>query len=157
MAAALAHQLLAGAQQIAHLLGLLVRYKTAPDQAVRQKVGQPGGVVHIGLASGHVLDMRRVRQHQGKIAVAEDMPHRLPIDAGRLHRDMGAALLGEPGRQGEQFFGRRLEGAHLAFDRAVGHVAHTGHDRLLVHIQTGAMRVQNFHRSSSTPPAWDPR
>src|ERR1700720_3736433 len=49
MAAALAHQLLAGAQQIAHLLGLLVRYKTAPDQAVRQKVGQPGGVVHIGL------------------------------------------------------------------------------------------------------------
>jgi hypothetical protein len=50
VSAALAHQLLSGAQQVAHLLGLLVRHETAPDQAVRQKIGQPGGIVHIGLA-----------------------------------------------------------------------------------------------------------
>ena len=70
MAAALAHQLLAGAQQGAHFLGLLVRHKTAPDQAVRQKIGEPGGIVDVGLAPRHVLDMRRVRQHQREIAVA---------------------------------------------------------------------------------------
>jgi hypothetical protein len=62
VAAALAHQLLAGAQQAAHLLGLLVRHETAPDQAVREKVGQPAGVVHVGLASRHVFDMRGVGQ-----------------------------------------------------------------------------------------------
>ena len=70
MAAALAHQLLAGAQQGAHFLGLAVRHETAPDQAVRQKIGEPGGIVHVGLAPRHVLDMRRVRQHQREIAVA---------------------------------------------------------------------------------------
>ncbi len=117
--AALAHQLLAGAQQVAHLLGLLVRHEAAADQAVRQKIGQPSGVVHVGLASRHVFDMRRVRQHQGEIAVAQDMPHRLPINAGRLHRDMGAALAGKPVRQGEQLLGRGLEGAHRVRHRTV--------------------------------------
>ena len=58
MAAALAHQLLAGAQQVAHLLGLLIRHETAADQAVRHKIGQPGGVIHVGLAPRHVLDVR---------------------------------------------------------------------------------------------------
>ncbi len=77
MAAALAHQLLAGAQQGAHLLGLLVRHETTSDQAMRQKVGEPSGIVHVGLAPGHVLDVRRVRQHQREIAVAQDVPHRL--------------------------------------------------------------------------------
>ena len=65
MAAALPHQLLAGAQQVAHLLSLLIRHKAAADQAVRQQIGQPGGVVHVGLAPRHILDVRRVRQHQG--------------------------------------------------------------------------------------------
>jgi len=65
MAAALPHQLLAGAQQVAHLLSLLIRHKAAADQAVRQQIGQPGGVVHVGLAPRHILDVRRVREHQG--------------------------------------------------------------------------------------------
>jgi hypothetical protein len=30
----------------------------------------------VGLAPRHVLDKRRVGQKQGKIAVAQDMPHR---------------------------------------------------------------------------------
>jgi hypothetical protein len=96
MAAALPHQLLAGAQQVAHLLGLLIRHKAAADQAMRQQIGQPGGVIHVGLAPRHVLDVCGVRQHQGEIAVAQDMPHRLPVDAGRLHRDVDTSLGREP-------------------------------------------------------------
>jgi hypothetical protein len=157
MAAALPHELLTAAQQVAHLLGLLIRHETTADQPVRQQFGQPGGIVDVGLAPGHVLDVRRVRQHQDKIAVAQDMPHRLPIDPGRLHRDVGASLAGKPVRQSEQFLGCCLEGAHLALDRTVHHVPYASHDRVLMNVKTGAMRMQNFHRPSSTPPAWDPR
>jgi hypothetical protein len=121
---------------------------------VREKIGQPGGVVHIGLAPRHVLDVRRVRQHQGEIAVAQDMPHWLPVNAGRLHRDVGAFLGGEPVRQRQQFRGGCLEGAHLAPARAVDDVSHGGHDCVLVHVEAGAMRIQNFHLPScrSAPP-----
>jgi hypothetical protein len=55
MPAALPHQLLARAQQVAHLLGLRVRHKSATDQAMGQKIGEPGGVVRIGLAPGTFL------------------------------------------------------------------------------------------------------
>ncbi len=119
MAAAFAHQLLAGAQQVAHLLGLLIGHETAADQAGCQKIGQPGGVVDVGLAPWHVLDMRCVRQHQGEIAVAQHMPHRLPVDAGRFHRNVGASFLGQPLRQGEQIPCRRLEGTHVVVSAAV--------------------------------------
>jgi hypothetical protein len=36
-------------------------------------------------------------------------------------------------------------------------VANTGDHGLLMHIQTGAMRVQNFHRSSSCASGVEPR
>jgi len=137
MAAALAHQLFAGAQQIAHLPGQLIRHETAPDQAACQKIGQPSGLVHIGLAPWQVFDMRCVRQHQDKVTVAQDMPHRLPVDAGRLHRNVGASWVGEPLRQGEQIPCRRPEGAYLALDRTVHHVPHAGHDRILMNVKAG--------------------
>jgi hypothetical protein len=31
---------------------------------MRQQLGQPGRIVHVGLATGHVFDMRGVGQHQ---------------------------------------------------------------------------------------------
>ena len=37
---------------------------------MRQQIGEPGRVVHVGLAAGHVLDVRRIGQGQRKIAVA---------------------------------------------------------------------------------------
>src|SRR6516162_673228 len=73
------------------------------------------------------------------------MPHRLPVDAGRLHRDMGTALANQPVRQREQLLGCRLEAAHLAPYRTVRHVPNAGHHRILVHVETGAMWVQNLH------------
>jgi hypothetical protein len=35
------NQLLARAQQVAHLLGLGIRHKASPDQTLRQQFGQP--------------------------------------------------------------------------------------------------------------------
>jgi hypothetical protein len=58
---------------VAQFLGLLIRHKTAADQAMGQQIGEPGGVIHIGLAPRHILDVRRDRQHQLNIAVAQDV------------------------------------------------------------------------------------
>jgi len=53
----------------------------------------------------------------------------------------------QPFRQAEQIFGRGLEGADRALNRAAFHVPHAGHNRVLVHIQTGAVAMKNFHVS----------
>ena len=68
VAAALAHKLLASAQQIAHLLGRLIRHPSTPvgagyagpDQSVRNQIRQPGGIIDIRFAPRQVLDVRRV-------------------------------------------------------------------------------------------------
>ena len=158
MAGPLAHQLLAGAQQAALFLRRGIGDETAADQAMRQQIGQPSCVVHVGLAAGHVLDMRRIGQGQRKIAVAEDVPDRLPVDPGRLHHDVGAALGSQPLRQRQQLGGRRLERADLAPDDAVRHMPHAGHHRILMHVEAGAVGVKNFHVAPpGAPPAWDVR
>jgi hypothetical protein len=43
-----------------------------------------------GLAARHILHMRSVYQHQLKLPIIQDVPHWLPVDAGRLHRHMRA-------------------------------------------------------------------
>jgi hypothetical protein len=137
-----------GKLQIAHLLGLLIRHKATADQAMGQQIGQPGGVVDVGLAPRHVLNVCGVGQHQREIGVVQDVPDRLPVDAGRFHRDVSAFLGREPVRQRQQFRGGCLEGAHFALDRAVDHVSHAGDYCVLTHVEAGAMRIQNFHLPS---------
>jgi hypothetical protein len=105
----LAHQLLAGAQQGPHLLHRRLGHEACADQAVRQQIGEPDRVRDIGLASWHVLHMRGVGQDQGDVAVGQDVPDRLPLDAGSHYRDMGAAGLGQPGRQRQQTGRRGIE------------------------------------------------
>ncbi len=97
VAAAFAHELLAGAQQIPHLLGRLVGHEAGPDQPMRHQIGQPGGVVHVRLAPRHVLDMGGVGQHQFELAIGENMPDRLPVDARGLH----AAMCVQPSAQSQ--------------------------------------------------------
>jgi hypothetical protein len=96
MTGRLAHQLLTGAQLRAHLLCRRFRYETGADQAVRQQLGEPLRVGHIGLAARHVLHMRGVGQDQGEVTVRQDVPDRLPVDTCRLRRDVSAALFGQP-------------------------------------------------------------
>ena len=154
MAGPLADQLLAGAQQPAHLLGLGIRHEAAPDQPMRQQIGQPSRIVDVRLAAGDVLHMGRVRQQQFEFAVAENMPDRLPVHPGRLHDDVGAALRGQPFRQLEKRLRRRLERAHLASSGAVHRRAQARHHRVLMHVETGATRIQNLHLP---PPGAPPR
>ena len=98
MGRALANQLLAGAKQGPQLLGRTIRHEAAADQAVGGQLGEPGRIVHVGLAAGHVLHMRGIGQQQFELAVREDMPDRLPIDAGGFHGRERASLLRKPRR-----------------------------------------------------------
>ena len=84
-AALLAHELLARAGERAQLLDRYRRYEARADQPVGKQIGEPRGVVHVGLASGDVLDVTCVGQHQLEVPL-EDMPDRLPIHAGGFHR-----------------------------------------------------------------------
>ena len=74
------------------------RHEAAPNQPVRQQVRDPGRVVPVALAARDVSDMLGVGEHQRE-RLFEDVPHRLPVHAGRLHRHVRAAGLGQPCRQ----------------------------------------------------------
>ena len=49
-------------QQGTLLLSRGIRHEAGADQAVRQQVGEPRRIMHIGLAAGHVLDVGRIGQ-----------------------------------------------------------------------------------------------
>ena len=144
MGRALAHELLARARERAQLLHRHRRHEAGADQAVGQQVRQPHRVVDVGLAPGHVLDVRGVGQHQLEVAF-EHVPHRLPVHAGGLHGDVLDAEGLQPVGQREQARGGRGEGAHFLQRRTVAGDAHARHHRLLVHVQPRATRVDDFH------------
>jgi hypothetical protein len=60
------------------------------DQTAGQQIGNPHGIVDVGFAARHVLDVGCIGQDQFEITVAQDGPDRLPVDPGRLHRHLGA-------------------------------------------------------------------
>ncbi len=95
-------QLLAGAQQVAHRLGLGLGHEAGADQAMSEQVGEPDRSRDVGLAPRHVLDVGGIGQDQGAGVGVEDLPDRAPIDAGGLHGDVGAGVLVEPGGEVEQ-------------------------------------------------------
>ena len=86
----LPHQLLARAGQIAQFLDRPRRNEARADQPMRQQIRDPGGIVDVALASGDVVSVRRIGQHQLELA-PQHMPHRLPIHSGGFHRYVGAA------------------------------------------------------------------
>jgi len=112
--------------------------------------------VRIALAARHVANLHRVGQDQRDLAL-EDVPDRLPVDARRLHRDMGAAMLGQPIRQREQLGRRRAECPHVRLDRCAVREAYARHDRLLMDIQTRTPRIEHLHRDLLVAPARSPR
>ena len=60
----LANELLPRAHERAEILDHRRRHEARADQPVREQVGEPLRVLHIGLATGHALHVRRVREHQ---------------------------------------------------------------------------------------------
>src|SRR5579864_2642650 len=77
-----ADQLLAGSREVAQFLDRSRRYEAAANQAVREQIGDPHRVVHVGLAAGNVANVLRVREHEIEAAL-EQVPHWFPVHARR--------------------------------------------------------------------------
>ena len=144
----LAHELLPGTCQVAELLHGRRRYEATSDEAVGQQIGDPHRVVHVGLATGYVPDVSGVGKDQLERTL-EDVPDRLPVDAGRLHSRMCASVRGEPVAQREEPLCRRVERLHVLLDLTADDGPRARDHRLLVHVQARTSLVDNFHISSS--------
>ena len=71
--------------------------KLAADQTVRQQFGQPHSIVDVGFAARHVLHVRGVCPTPTRTPlIIQDVPHWLPVNAGRLHRHMRAIVCRQP-------------------------------------------------------------
>jgi hypothetical protein len=60
VAGALPYKLLAGTQQIAHLLRRLIGHEAATDQTMSHQIGKPCSILDVGFTAGNVLDMRGI-------------------------------------------------------------------------------------------------
>jgi hypothetical protein len=100
---------------------------------------------HIGLATRHVVHVRRVQQPTLDL-VLQQLPDRLPVAPGRLHPHPGHPEAAQPLGQQHQPGGRRGEPAGLGVAPAVVvRHPHAGGHRVLVHVQASATRNQRLH------------
>ena len=143
----LARQLAPRADQVAQFLDRLRRHETGADQPVGEKVGDPGRVVGVALAARHVAYVRGVGENQAEV-VAQHVPDRLPIDARRLHRHVRDPGLGQPRRQRQKALRRGRKPRQLRSNLSAGHDPPTGHDLLLMHVQSRASSMQRLHPRS---------
>jgi hypothetical protein len=93
VAGLLAGELLAGTGEVAQRLLRHRRHEARPNETMGQQIRQPRGVIHVGLASRHGLNMVGVGQHQLKVS-RQDRPDRLPVHPGGLHRDARDTMAG---------------------------------------------------------------
>src|SRR5215831_8582008 len=75
----------------------------------------------------------------------QDMPDRLPVNAGRFHRHMRALVFRQPLRQAQKVRRGRLEGPHFGCGLAIGDKAQAGHHRLLVNVKTATSPMHQLH------------
>src|SRR5436309_1917745 len=154
----LADELLTGPGEVPQLLDGLRGDEAAPDEAVGQQVGDPRGVIHVALAAGNVADVPGVGEDQLEVAL-EHMPDRLPVHPARLHGDVRTAVGREPVAEREHLGRRCTEGTYVVGDCFTGARARARDDRLLVHVQTGALGMKDVHRDllGTMASAWSPR
>lgn len=118
-------------------------HEAAPDEAVGEKIGDPHRVVHVSLPPGDVPAVRRVGEDQVEAAF-EHVPDRPPVNAGRLHGDVGDAVAGQPVRQLQQGRGRGREGLDLLLDTLRRPDSGAGDHTVLVDVESGAPWRQDF-------------
>jgi hypothetical protein len=109
-----------------------------------QQIRQPGGVIHVGFAPRHGLDVVGVGQHQLKVP-RQDGPDRFPVHAGGLHRDGGDAMAGQPFREPLQLRCRGGEGLDKADHTAGLGQAHASHDGVPMNVEPGTACVETIH------------
>ena len=76
------------------------------------KLLQPLRVSHIGFAAGHMLGISRVDEQDLEFARFEDLKHRNPLHARRLHGYRRNTNRGEPIRQLMQIAAEGADGSH---------------------------------------------
>ena len=90
MAGLLAAQLLAGTQQRTQLLDRPRPERSSPGSGRRPTDRQSTSHRSRRSCGRNILDVGRIGHDQFERAIAQDVPHRLPVDPGRLHRHVGA-------------------------------------------------------------------
>jgi hypothetical protein len=119
------------AGQLAQGADRLGRHEARPQKTRLGELADPGGVRDVGLSTRDLLDVAGVDEYALEL-VLEDRPDWLPVDPGRLHRDLGDAVGGEPVAQGQQprHRGRELGKVLLASTAIFGRAHAGGHLRL---------------------------
>ena len=121
------------------------RDETGAQQPVGEQLGNPLGILHVGLAPGYVLDVLRVDDQHREVAF-QQVVEGLPELAGRFHRDVGDAQREQPVDQRQQPGSHGGEGADVGGRGAVGrHNSAPDNDGLLVDIESRTMRVDDLH------------
>jgi hypothetical protein len=83
------------------------------------------------------------------------VPNGLPVNTGRLHRNVRTLVLSEPYRQTDQVGRCRREGANLLHDLAIHYDPKARRYRLLMHIESTTPGVYDFHLlPPDASPAW---
>src|SRR3974390_2568769 len=139
------HQLAAVAQQLAQLPQRLGRYVALFDQAVPNQIGDPLGILHIGLAPRHVAHVPCVADDQLEMPF-EGGVDRAPVDARALHPDVCHSRSPQPAPQRFEVPRHGAKRPHLLGrlrPRCADQKAR--HDRLLMHVQTTAPLDDRLH------------
>ena len=89
--------------------------------------------------------MRCICQDQCKTPV-ENVPDRLPIDAGRFHRYMRTSRTFQPLREFKQSVRRRGKSTHLTLHLSMCDKAKADHHLRLVHVDARAPLMLRLHR-----------
>ena len=156
MAGLVTDQLLARAGEVAPRLLRHRGHEARANEAMGQQIRQPGGVIHVGLAPRHRLDVPGIGQHEFE-AVGKHGPDRLPVHAGGLHGDDSDARAGQPPGQALQLCGGGREGLDKAGRTAGLGDARARHDGVAMDVEPGTTWVENVpDRLLRTAPAGSP-
>ncbi len=120
-----------------------------------QQVRNPFRIQDIGLATRQGLQVLRV-DHQDFKLPFQKIEDGFPVHAGALHRQVRALSRHQPIAQGQKFLGHGSKRARffVAFTVRI-HDQQTGHDRLLMDVQSTAARINNLHGSPPGSPIVD--
>ena len=88
------------------------RNEAGAHQPVADQIGNPLGILHVGLTSRHVAHVRSITNDDDKAGL-QHLLDGLPVHARRLHADMGYSHLDQPVAQTRQIPPHGIERSHL--------------------------------------------
>ncbi len=119
--------------------------ETAAKQTVLEKIGNPFGIIGIGLSARYSFHMSGIDNHGFKISRFKNVVQWLPVGCRTFHGDHLAIVLNQPIRQTKEFFGGRSEFSKFLFSAA----PKTGNNDFLVYINTTTTLIDSIHEITS--------